>query len=208
MSLIEGDKIIGGVPNGQKTVGVHASLVARSGNRHGRKCSRLEQLRYLLLQYARQAPLARLRPRGDDLRPEWDLNIEQIRSGDGWIAGLTAGVFDVTGHERKPRPPITDLTFSIEGDPQPIVAQIVGAPNAANGIKAFLEANSAAQLLTAFSDDSHLITINLKHSEGSTEVLQIRPWHDWSKFSGGKNSLLNDCLRGYTRPPDLQRPVP
>jgi hypothetical protein len=141
-------------------------------------------------------------------RVEWDFNIDQIAANGGWVAGVTAGAFDVTGHDRKARPPITDLTFSIEGHAQPISARIVGTPNADNGIKAFLEADAAGRLLTAFSDDSHLITIALKYSDGSTEMLQIRGWHDWRKFSGGKNTLLNECLRGYTLQPELPRPVP
>jgi hypothetical protein len=141
-------------------------------------------------------------------RIEWDMNIDEINSDAGRIAGVTAGVFDVVGHERKARPPIVDLSFSIEGSPNAIPARIVGAPNAANGIKAFLDTDSANQLLSAFSDDTHAITISLKYLDNSTDVLQIRGWHDWRKFGGGKNSLLNECLRGYTPVRGLLTPMP
>jgi hypothetical protein len=141
-------------------------------------------------------------------RVEWDMNIDEIESDAGRIAGVTAGVFDVEGQERKARPPIVDLSFSIEGNPQAIPAQIVGAPNASNGIKAFLQSEPANQLFSAFSDDARVITIALKYGDNSNEVLQIRGWHDWRKFGGGKNSLLNECLRGYTPVHGILRPVP
>jgi hypothetical protein len=59
---------------------------------------------------------------------------------------VTAGVFDVVGKGRKARAPIVNLSFSIEGNPQVIPAQIVGAPNDSNGIKAFLQTEHANQL--------------------------------------------------------------
>jgi hypothetical protein len=131
-------------------------------------------------------------------RAEWDLNIDQVNLNPGRIVGITAGAFNVTGHERKPRPPIVDLSFSIEGNPQAIPARIVGAPNADNGIKAVLETEPADQLFAAFSDDRHPIMIALKYLDGSSDLLQIRGYHDWRKFGGGKNSMFNECLRGYT----------
>lgn len=136
------------------------------------------------------------------------MNIDEINSDEGRIAGVTAGVFDVVGKERNARPPIVDLSFSIEGNPQAIPAQIIGAPNGSNGIKAFLQTEAANRLLSAFSDDSRVITITLKYGDNSNDVLQIRGWHDWRKFSGGKNSLLNECLRGYTPAHGILRPVP
>jgi hypothetical protein len=141
-------------------------------------------------------------------RAEWDVNIDEINSDSGRIVGVTAGAFDVAGHERKPRPPIVDLTFSIEGDPDAIPARIVGAPNASNGIKAILESESANRLLTAFSDDTHVITIVLKYSGDGSDVLRLRGYHDSRKFGGGKNSLLDECLRGYTPQRGISRPVP
>jgi hypothetical protein len=141
-------------------------------------------------------------------RPEWDMNIDQIQTETGPIAGVTAGAFDVVGHERKARPPIVDLNFSIEGNPRAIPARIVGTPNASNGIKAVLETESANQLFSAFSDDTHTITIALRYMDNSSDVLQIRGWHDWRKFGGGKNSLFNECLHGYTPARELLRPMP
>jgi len=141
-------------------------------------------------------------------RVEWDINIDEIDSGADRIAGVTAGAFDVVGsHERKARPAIVDLTFSIEGNPQTIPARIVGAPNADNGIKAVLETESAKQLFSAFSDDTHILTITLKYADNGSDVLQIRGYHDQRKFGGGKNSMFNDCLRGYLPDRGIQRPI-
>jgi hypothetical protein len=76
------------------------------------------------------------------------------------------------GQERKPRPPIVDLSFSIKGDPQPIPAQIVGAPNADNAIKAVLEPDPASRLFSALSEYSHIVTIALTYKDSSSDVLQ------------------------------------
>jgi hypothetical protein len=145
----------------------------------------------------------------DNPRVEWDFNIDQIEVEGGPIAGLTAGVFDVAGHDRKPRPAIVDLSFSVEGDPAPIPAKIVGSPNTDNGIKAALEAQPAYQLFSALGNDAHLVTIELKFADASSATVQIRGNHDWRKFGGGKNSFFDQCLRGYnTLPRGYERLVP
>lgn len=141
-------------------------------------------------------------------RVEWDMNIDEISTNAGRVAGVTAGVFDVAGHERKARPAIVNLSFSIEGNAQPIPALIVGAPNADNGIKALLETDSADQLFAALSNDAHLITIALTYADSSSDVLQIRANHDWRKFGGEKNSMFNQCLRGHTPVGNIKRAVP
>ncbi len=141
-------------------------------------------------------------------RVEWDMNIDEIDSGPDRVVGVTAGVFDVVGHQRKARPPIVDFSFSIEGDPQTIPARIVGTPNADNGITAVLETVPARQLFSAFSDDTHILTITLKYADSSTDVLQIRGYHDQRKFGGGKNSMFNECLRGRMPARGIQMPIP
>jgi hypothetical protein len=141
-------------------------------------------------------------------RVEWDLNIDQLETDAGPIAGVTAGVFDVVGKERKARPPIVDLTFSVEGNSRAIPAKIVGTPNSSNGIKAFLDTESAGQLFSAFSDDAHTITIALKYMDDTSDILQIRGWRDYRRFGGGKNSYFNQCLIGYMPERGLVRPVP
>jgi len=141
-------------------------------------------------------------------REEWDINIDEIETGADRIAGVTAGVFDVIGQQRKARPAIVDLSFSIEGNPQTIQARIVGAPNSDNGIKAFLDMELANQLFSAISDDTHIFSITLKYADNSSDVLQIRGYHDWRKFGGGKNSMFNECLHGHMPPRGIQVPIP
>jgi hypothetical protein len=84
----------------------------------------------------------------------------------------------------------------------------VGEPNADNGIKAVLEMEPANQLFLAFSDDTRILTITLKYADNSSDVLQIRGYHDWRKFGGGKNSMFNERLRGRMPPRGMSRPVP
>ncbi len=139
-------------------------------------------------------------------RVEWDMNIDSIHSDAGWISGVWADVFDVVGQERKPRPPIVDLSFSIEGDPQLIAARIVGAPNTDNAIKAVLDNEPANRLFSALSGNNHLVTIALTYKDNGSDVIQIRGYHDGT--TGGRNSLFNNCLRGYTPIRGRARPVP
>ena len=139
-------------------------------------------------------------------RVEWDMNIDAIHLDAGWTPGILAGAFDVVGQERKPRPPIVDLSFSIEGDPQSISARIIGAPNTNNAIKAVLETEPANRLFSALSGNNHLISIALTYKDNSSDVVQIRGYHDGT--TGGKNSLFNQCLGGYTPIRGRTRPVP
>jgi hypothetical protein len=141
-------------------------------------------------------------------RVEWDFNIDQIEVQGGAIAGVSAGVFDVTGHDRKPRPAIVDLSFSIEGDPEPIAAKILGSPNADNGVKGALDVEPAYRLFTALGSDAHQVVIALKFADGSAATVQIRGNHDWRKFGGGKNSFFDECLRGQMPPRGFERLVP
>jgi hypothetical protein len=133
---------------------------------------------------------------------EWDLNIDELTSGDTRIAGISAGTFDVVGRERKGRAPIVEMIFSIAGEPEPIPARIVGPPNQDNAIRAVLEMQSAGKVFTAFSE-SKLITINLKYGDATADMLQVRGWHDWNRM--GPNSNFALCLKGYT--PVLRNPV-
>jgi hypothetical protein len=140
---------------------------------------------------------------------EWDLNIDEIVTPDRTVAGVSAGTFDVTDHKRKPRPPITQLSFALQGVADPIIAEIQGAPNADNGVVALLEPEPASRLFAEFQT-MRPIVISLRYSDGSTDQLEVRGWRDNRKFGGGKNSYLNECLRGFRVPlgGEITRAVP
>lgn len=144
-------------------------------------------------------------------RAEWDLNIDEIVSGEARIAGISAGAFEVTSKDerkdRKPRAPIVALSFTVEGDSQPITARIVGQPTESNAIKAMLESEPAARLFAAFYN-AQLITISLNYQDGTSDVLQVRAARDRRKFGGGKNNYFDECLRGIRPFSNSQRPVP
>lgn len=127
---------------------------------------------------------------------EWDMNIDQIVTPERSIAGVSAGTFAVVDHKRTPRSPITDLSFTLEGAPAPIVAEVQGTPNADNGIVALLEAGPANRLFSEFQT-MHPIIIALKYSDGTSERLEVRGFRDSRKFGGGKNSYFEECLRGF-----------
>jgi hypothetical protein len=130
---------------------------------------------------------------------EWDLNIDEIVTPDRTVAGVSAGTFDVKDHKRRPRPAITQLSFALRGVADPIIAQIQGAPNADNGVVALLEAEPASRLFAEFQT-MRPIVISLRYSDGSTEQLEVRGWRDSREFGRGKNSYLNECLRGFRVP--------
>lgn len=138
---------------------------------------------------------------------EWDVNIDEIVIGDRQVAGISAGTFDVVGRVRKARPPIIDLSFSIEGETGAIPAKIVGSPNFDNAIRAMLEAQPASKLFTAFSE-AQLVIMTLKYDNGTADTLKIRGYGDRRKFGGGKNSYFNQCLRGFAPRAGRQVPVP
>lgn len=137
-------------------------------------------------------------------RVEWDMTINSFHTDSGWISGLAANTFDVVGRERKARSLITELTFSIKGDPQPIVPKIEGAPTAENDVKASIEPESANRLFSALSDYGSHITIVLKYKDDTSDTLEIRGYRYGT--TSGKNSVFNSCLRGYT-PIARARPV-
>jgi hypothetical protein len=104
------------------------------------------------------------------------------------------------------KPPIVNLIFSVQGDPQSIPARIVGLPNADNAIKALVETEPANRLFAGLTGDEHLVTITLTYQDNTIDVLQIRGFSDGTY--GGKNSKFSNCLRGYTPEIHGVRPMP
>jgi hypothetical protein len=127
---------------------------------------------------------------------EWDLNIDQIVTSVGAAAGVSAGTFDVADHKRRSRPAITQLSFTVTGVAEPIIAEIHGVPNADNGIVALLQAAPASQLFAEFQTERPIV-ISLQYADGSTDQLEVRGFQDRRKFGGGKNSYFSECLRGF-----------
>jgi hypothetical protein len=138
----------------------------------------------------------------DDPRVEWDIYVDEIVQGNDRVAGVSAGTFLAKGKTRTPpRAPITEITFKLEGDPNPILTNLVGAPNQSNGIRATLDLGRAAELFDAFSNEQS-IAATLKYSDGTSDLLTFNGFRDSRKFGRGKNSLFDECLRGRT--PRLQ----
>ncbi len=127
---------------------------------------------------------------------EWDFNIDQIVTPNLTVAGVSAGSFDVTDHKRKPRPPITQLSFILHDAPDPIVAEIKGTPNAANGIVALIQAAPAKRLFTELQTDRPLI-ISLQYADQNTEQLEVQGFRDRRMFGSAHNTYFEECLQGF-----------
>ena len=127
---------------------------------------------------------------------EWDLNIDQIVTAEGTVAGVSAGTFDVADHIRKPRPPITQLSFTVHGAADPIDAEIKGEPNADSGIVALLQAEPASRLFAEFQTERPIV-ISLQYADRRTDRLEVRGFRDRRKNGGGQDSYFNECLRAF-----------
>jgi hypothetical protein len=143
----------------------------------------------------------------DNPKIEWDINIDEIVQGTTRVVGVSAGTFTVNDKSRTPRSPITELSFTTEDDPTPVAVRFIGGPNSDNGVRGFLELESAMKLLKAISDERDT-TANVKYDDGTSEVLQFGGYVDRRKFGGGKNSRFEECLRGRTPRIANPRPVP
>ena len=130
-------------------------------------------------------------------RTEWDINIDEIVSGESRAVGVSAGSFLVAGKSRKPRSPITALVFSTEDDADPFPAQILGAPNNDNGVRGRIDLERAPLLFKALSNGRRIDVI-LKYADGTSDQLQFSGFRDQRESDHGKNGLFNECLRGHT----------
>lgn len=127
---------------------------------------------------------------------EWDLNIDQIVTKERSVAGVSAGTFEVTNHKRTARAPITDLSFTLEGSPDPIVAAILGTPNADNGVVALIESEPASRLFTEFQT-MRAIVISMRYADGASDQIEVRGFRDNRTTVGDSNSYFNQCIKGF-----------
>jgi hypothetical protein len=133
----------------------------------------------------------------EDPKIEWDMNVDEIVKGDERVAALSAGTFIVNGKTRTPRAPITELSFAVEDDPEPISAQLVGAPNSANGVRGIIDLRRATTLFYAFSNERE-ITVTFKYGDGTSDQVRFAGFRDSRNSGRGKNSPFDECLRGRT----------
>lgn len=126
---------------------------------------------------------------------EWDLNIDQIITPGLTVAGVSAGTFDVTDHKRKPRSPITQLSFTLHAQ-DPVIAEIRGIPNAANGIVALIQPEPARRLFAEFQSERPIV-ISLKYADQSTEQLEVIGFRDRRMFGAAHNTYFEECLQGF-----------
>jgi hypothetical protein len=141
----------------------------------------------------------------DNPKIEWDINIDEIVQGSNRAIGVSAGTFTVKDKTRISRSPITELSFTTEDDLTPVEVRLLGTPNADNGIRGAMDLDRAAKLLQAISEDRQ-ITAALKYADGTSDILKFEGFRDNRKFGKGKNSPLEECLRGLT--PRITNPHP
>jgi hypothetical protein len=127
---------------------------------------------------------------------EWDINIDQIVTPNLTVAGVSAGSFDVKDHKRQPRSPITQLSFTLHGVPDPVVAEIRGVPNAANGIVALIQPGPAKQLFAEFQTERAII-VSLGYADHTSEQLEVHGFRDRRMFGAAHNTYFEECLQGF-----------
>jgi hypothetical protein len=142
----------------------------------------------------------------DNPKIEWDIFVDEIVQGSDRLVAVSVGTFNVSGKARTPRAPITQLSFTVADDPQPIPAQLVGKPNADNAVRATLDTGRASNLFYAFSNE-HEIAANLTYADGRSEQVKFAGFRDSRKFGRGKNSPFDQCLRGETPNINWTHPV-
>jgi hypothetical protein len=128
---------------------------------------------------------------------EWDMNVEEIVQGGERVAAVSAGTFTVNGKTRTPRATITQLSFTVEDNPEPIPAQLVGTPNSDNGVRGTLDVGLATRLFYAFSNEREIV-VTLRYADGTSDQLRFSGYRDSRRFGRGKNSPFDECLRGLT----------
>ncbi len=129
-------------------------------------------------------------------RPEWAISIDELVDADTPVVRVRAAAFEVVSPERdsprQPCPPITALTFTLEGEREPLTAHIGGRTSGDNVVEGTLETASAQGLFTAFYE-ARPIKISLTYPNGATELLEVRGWADRRQFTG-LNGYLHQCM--------------
>jgi hypothetical protein len=113
-------------------------------------------------------------------RPGWAISVYEVMDNDRPVVRVDAAAFRVVSNEPKApvetRPPITALTFTLQGRRQSLTAKIVGQSNPQTGeINATLETAPAQEVFQAFYYGKP-IEISLTYRDGATEVLEVRNW--------------------------------
>jgi len=134
-------------------------------------------------------------------RVEYDLNVDEIFRGDDKIVGVSAGTFNMVGGKRVPRAAITAIAFTFEGKEGSVDVEIVGAPNASNGIRGMVPLEKAGPLLDALQVEKYL-TISFKYADGSADAVRIRGFRDRDR--GTPNAVFTRCTHG--NPPKTSGP--
>lgn len=128
-------------------------------------------------------------------RPQWLIDIAEFMDGDKHVVGVRAMAFDVVSNARdaprRPRSPITALSFTFDGESEPLAAHIIGQTGR-DPMAATLETAPGRKLLEAFYD-AQPIRISLTHQDGATEMLEVRNWADRGDYVG-LNGYLHQCL--------------
>jgi hypothetical protein len=140
---------------------------------------------------------------GEVPRPEWAINIDEVVEDGTPVVRVRAGAFEVVSRgrdaPRKPRPPITAISFMFKGERAPLAAPIVAGTDQADTVEARLAAGPGQKLLEAIYD-TQPIFVSLSYADGARDALEVRSWSDHEIF-WGPNGYLHQCLEHL-------RPVP
>src|SRR5208282_3309901 len=94
---------------------------------------------------------------------------KSFKEASGWQPSAQARSF-AKGKARTPRAPITELTFKLMGDPEPIPVNLVGTPNKDNGVRGTLDLGQATKLFYSLSNEQEIEAL-LKYGDGTSDLL-------------------------------------
>ncbi len=117
------------------------------------------------------AILANHRTRADP-HVEWDISVEQVNNGRQIFVNVAAASFTVTHKSRLARPPVTQLSFAIDQDPDPIRVSFAAPAGADGAVHATLAGDDASRLYAAVGAGS-FITLALDFPDRASESLRF-----------------------------------
>jgi hypothetical protein len=108
----------------------------------------------------------------EDPHVEWEINVEQVNDGSQIKTSVGAASFMVTRKTRTARAPATGLSFSMEGDSQPVRVQFGGPPDVQGAVHAELQSTEAVRLFEAVSA-ARFITLVMAFAEAAPQSFRF-----------------------------------
>jgi hypothetical protein len=108
----------------------------------------------------------------EDPHVEWDISVEQVNNGSHIVVGVAAASFTVTHKSRAVRAPVTQLSFAVDQELQPIRVPFEHPPGADGAVHAELTGEDASRLFAAVGAGS-FVTLVLESAGWPAQSLRF-----------------------------------